>query len=561
MKQSRLSTILSISAMVVALYCEATPAGRFVDNDDGSVQDATTGLVWQQADDGGLMPWTDAGPYCDKLSLAGHEDWRLPRVDELRTIADYTRYMPALDPVFEGHAETYWASEPYFNYQDFFMGVYFGTGGIDGAESSRPLHVRCVREGPFWSLDTSKHLVVDSATTVKDTYRHLVWQRGDEINMTRGYLWDGARDYCERLETGGYSDWRMPSIEELQTIIDYTRRLSPIWNTDMFPAAPRMGWWFWSSTDYAEDPDEAWTVNFGRGYIYPSSKSGDYHLRCVRGGAPEPVGTLAITKTGDGTGTVTSKPPGIQCGDDCMEEFTAGRKIGLHAKPGPGWQFDGWSGDACSGARGECEVTITGNMTVAAEFSRRMHALSGIITGADGAPMESVKVSLTGPASGEVTTASDGIYRFFDLPEGVYTITPSKPLYSFTPASRMINVRRANVKGKNFKGVAGSDGTEAGESVTVTEDEDGDDNSQEPPQSTDSDAEDALSGDSSPRRDAYGTSGSPLFTPRATTEAFSYLRDWIQAIETSHLSTDTIELVIDKWKGGLGLQDVYILLA
>ena len=67
-------------------------AGRFVDNGDGTVTDSCTGLVWQKdtADingDGTIdlddeLTWQDALKYCDGLSFAGHDDWRLPNVRE-----------------------------------------------------------------------------------------------------------------------------------------------------------------------------------------------------------------------------------------------------------------------------------------------------------------------------------------------------------------------------------------------------------------------------------------------------------------------------------------------
>ncbi len=69
--------------------------GRFVDNGDGTVTDTCTGLMWQKdtADVNGRrnratmqdrLNWQDALKYCESLSFAGHDDWRLPNVRELR---------------------------------------------------------------------------------------------------------------------------------------------------------------------------------------------------------------------------------------------------------------------------------------------------------------------------------------------------------------------------------------------------------------------------------------------------------------------------------------------
>jgi formylglycine-generating enzyme required for sulfatase activity len=77
----------------------------FTDNGDGTVTDAATGLMWQQDDSGVGMQWQDALAYAESLSLAGHDDWRLPNAKELQSVVDYTRSpdysgSAAIDPVF-----------------------------------------------------------------------------------------------------------------------------------------------------------------------------------------------------------------------------------------------------------------------------------------------------------------------------------------------------------------------------------------------------------------------------------------------------------------------------
>lgn len=57
------------------------------------------------------MPWCEALAYCENLSLAGHDDWRLPNVRELQSVVDYGRVGPASDPVFSAaHPHGYWSS-------------------------------------------------------------------------------------------------------------------------------------------------------------------------------------------------------------------------------------------------------------------------------------------------------------------------------------------------------------------------------------------------------------------------------------------------------------------
>ena len=63
---------------------------RLTDQGDGTVTDASTGLMWQKRDDGVGRNWRDALAYCASLTLAGHHDWRLPHAKELHTVVDYT---------------------------------------------------------------------------------------------------------------------------------------------------------------------------------------------------------------------------------------------------------------------------------------------------------------------------------------------------------------------------------------------------------------------------------------------------------------------------------------
>lgn len=62
-------------------------------------------------------------------------------------------------------------------------------------------------------------------------------------------------------------------------------------------------------------------------------------------GAP-PTHTLTISKTGSGTGTVTSSPAGINCGGDCSHDYTEGTNVQLDANPDPNHYFAGWGGSA-----------------------------------------------------------------------------------------------------------------------------------------------------------------------------------------------------------------------
>jgi hypothetical protein len=78
---------------------------KFADNSNGTVSDLATGLVWQQTDSATGLDWQDSIVYCENLSLAGYNDWRLPDAKELQSILDYSRSpsttnSAAIDPLF-----------------------------------------------------------------------------------------------------------------------------------------------------------------------------------------------------------------------------------------------------------------------------------------------------------------------------------------------------------------------------------------------------------------------------------------------------------------------------
>jgi len=106
----------------------------FVDNDDGTITDAATGLMWSKTDSGEGLNWEEALAWVQTKnteSYLGHDDWRLPNVKELQSILDYTRApdttsSAAIDPVFDATEITnednqtdypwYWSSTTHAGY-------------------------------------------------------------------------------------------------------------------------------------------------------------------------------------------------------------------------------------------------------------------------------------------------------------------------------------------------------------------------------------------------------------------------------------------------------------
>jgi len=126
--------------------------------------------------------------------------------------------------------------------------------------------------------------------TVTDQKSKLIWQRcsmgynsdavcsddGTAANNTVN--WGDALAYCNTLSLSGRS-WRLPSINELKSIVDETRS-NPTIDTVAFPATPPES--YWSSTTHAASTGAAWLVWFGHAYVGAMNKTLDiYYVRCV----------------------------------------------------------------------------------------------------------------------------------------------------------------------------------------------------------------------------------------------------------------------------------------
>jgi len=122
---------------------------------------------------------------------------------------------------------------------------------------------------------------------VQDNVTALIWEvktdDGGVQDKDNTYNWSAAIAYCEDLLLGGYNDWRLPSREELRSIVDYSIPYpGPTIDTSYFPNC--VSSYYWSSTPYAYYADSAWSVNFGYGYDDRDDESSSRYVRCVRAG-------------------------------------------------------------------------------------------------------------------------------------------------------------------------------------------------------------------------------------------------------------------------------------
>jgi len=125
--------------------------------------------------------------------------------------------------------------------------------------------------------------VVLSGGLVRDTLTQLVWQRDGSGTRTgcsgSGSLtctWAEANSYCSSLGSG----FRVPTVKELNSLVDLTVTSGAMINQDAFPSTPAE--WFWTSSPYAGLSGFAWYVHFHSGFVTTNGVGFNYRVRCVR---------------------------------------------------------------------------------------------------------------------------------------------------------------------------------------------------------------------------------------------------------------------------------------
>ena len=128
--------------------------------------------------------------------------------------------------------------------------------------------------------------------TVIDTKTGLMWQDNSDAKSIKRD-WEGAKTYCKALTLEGYSDWFLPSHEQLESIIDFTRYKPATKIEFKYTVSSN----YWSSTGDADSSYDAWYVNFKYGLSYNKSKGGNVYVRCARIGHSDTLNFDLLTST------------------------------------------------------------------------------------------------------------------------------------------------------------------------------------------------------------------------------------------------------------------------
>lgn len=247
----------------------ALPNEQRYELDGALAVDAITGLVWQRGDADELRTHEDARGYCDALVLDARDDFRLPSRMEWISIVDPAR-SPTIDPAAfpDTEPEYHWTSSRAAGAPGSAFSVYLGAGETTLGLASRPsARARCVAGGPPPLL--GEHFEVLDEARVRDRGTELVWSRAAFSPSS----WEDARDAC--VSRGG----RLPSIRELQSIVDERRR-DPAIDLALFPDARSER--LWSSTVRDSGELQPWTLDALDGQTFADEPASALHsARCV----------------------------------------------------------------------------------------------------------------------------------------------------------------------------------------------------------------------------------------------------------------------------------------
>jgi streptogramin lyase len=241
---------------------------------------------------------------------------------------------------------------------------------------SNPTDWACTRDnsnGLIWEVKTSDGGMRDKDKTYT-WYDINPATNGGNAGVKNGGLCVGSRcdtsgyaDSVAAIQLCGANDWRIPSVDEIVTLIDDVSANNGLAAIDatFFPNsldAP-----YWTSSASLGDPAFAGEINFYHDYAVGTyGKRWGLRLRSVRGSSLK--GSTGLTVSVSGNGSVFSSPVGIACGSNCTLHADIGTSVTLSAVASSGYVFSGWSG-ACVGVGATCTVTLGQYREVTALFT------------------------------------------------------------------------------------------------------------------------------------------------------------------------------------------------
>jgi hypothetical protein len=379
------------------------------------VTDNLTRLTWMMTPPSGTYTWQNALTYANgrnAANLCGYNfGWRLPNILELESIINLGQAGSALwltqpENGFVGiAANKYWSSTTASSAPvnawviDFFDN---GRNIVSKSSLLLTLPVRGTTTSPaqLWETgqaecyNTSGNIVSCAETgqdgeikagatwpsprfldlgneTVKDNLTGLIWT-ADPNTPGPSACGPGVAKisydsylFVQCLNNNsyrGYNDWRVPNRKELQSLIDHSQSNPALPAVNPFTGVGSGT--YWSSDTFINQCNLGWAIDMDTGQVTESYKNptNALHVWPVRG----PL-SLKVLFAGDGVGIVTGD--GVSCnGNKCLGVFYGGEVITVTAESSTDSVFGGWAGCPSGESGSECNILMSGDITLTATF-------------------------------------------------------------------------------------------------------------------------------------------------------------------------------------------------
>ncbi|MDZ7760133.1 MAG: DUF1566 domain-containing protein [Desulfovermiculus sp.] len=286
---------------------QASPAhdgGRWL-----MTRDNVTGLTWEVKtpdNQNKLYPYTslletNIYDYVRKLNrdnYGGYSDWRIPSIKELSSLVNSSLSDPVVEDKWFPNTSSlkYWSINYYMGSHDDFHNEYtyawilnMGSGEAAPQKKSVKSAFMAVRGG---AADDDPGLVDNNDGTVTDPSTGLMWMKcslgqtwDDDNSACQGdsvrHTWQDTLNVIQNLQWAGYSDWRLPNRNELQSLVDYSK-FDPAVDSLLKENTPSS--YHWTSTTVAGKADRSWHLDLSTGSLDIRTKSINWDARAVRGG-------------------------------------------------------------------------------------------------------------------------------------------------------------------------------------------------------------------------------------------------------------------------------------
>lgn len=255
--------------------------------DSDVVFDRVTGLMWQTVAAPDRIKAAVVGDQCDELTLAGHSDWRLPRLMELVSLIDHASDTPVGElKTTQAFADSgpydFWSSSRYGSSSGLWLAT-LSNGYVDAPSAAASARVRCVRTHEVKATASEHYAASGSGATgtVRDNWTGLEWHAEATPSS---YSFAEAATYCETSTVAG-GGWRVPNAAELYSLVDLRTESDLKIDAAFFSSNQRNTW---TSSPSTAVEGSAWFVDFQLAKLDDLVITGGdlvdqkFSVRCVR---------------------------------------------------------------------------------------------------------------------------------------------------------------------------------------------------------------------------------------------------------------------------------------